>query len=260
MKTLLLGMGNPILSDDAIGVRLAKDLKAALQAGGAVPWGSSADFPVCRIAGFPTCEAPPSQEHFSRSHGLPTGKSALRQAGKPALRSTLDVIEECSVGGLNLLDLLRGYERVIVLDSLQTSDATPGAWHRFTAEALRETVHLTNIHDANFATALGLGRRLGLPLPEDREIHIFAVEIEDNRTFSERMTPALERAYPTVRAAVFKALHALLLGAPLVSRGANHRRLDASLGRGRPGTRPPLRAATGANTGRRTTRNCCSAP
>jgi hydrogenase maturation protease len=159
MKTRLLGMGSPILSDDAIGVRLATDLKAA----------------------------------------LPTPR-----------RSRLDIIEECSVGGINLLDLLSGYERVIVLDSIQTSGGTPGAWHRFTADALRETVHLTNIHDANFATVLELGRRLHLPVPDDAEIHIFAVEIEDNRTFSERMTPALEQAYPRLRTAIFHELSELL--------------------------------------------------
>ena len=157
MRTLLLGMGNPILSDDAIGVRLAADFKAA-------------------------------------SEPLPE----------------LDIIEECSVGGLNLLEVLRGYQRAIVLDSLQTSKGTPGAWHRFTAEALRETIHLTNIHDANFATALELGRRIGLPLADDAEIHIFAIEIQDNHTFSERMTPALERAYPRLRTAIFKEVRELV--------------------------------------------------
>lgn len=157
MRTLLLGMGNPILSDDAIGVRLAADFKAA-------------------------------------SEPLPE----------------LDIMEECSVGGLNLLEVLRGYQRAIVLDSLQTSKGTPGAWHRFTAEALRETIHLTNIHDANFATALELGRRIGLPLADDAEIHIFAVEIQDNHTFSERMTPALERAYPRLRTAIFKEVRELV--------------------------------------------------
>ncbi len=30
MKTILLGMGNPILCDDAVGVRLAQDFKGKL--------------------------------------------------------------------------------------------------------------------------------------------------------------------------------------------------------------------------------------
>jgi Ni,Fe-hydrogenase maturation factor len=31
MRTLILGMGNPILSDDAIGIRLARELRAQLK-------------------------------------------------------------------------------------------------------------------------------------------------------------------------------------------------------------------------------------
>lgn len=186
MNLLLLGMGNPILSDDAIGVRLAADCRTSLS--------NERSEPRESFVG-------PTYRANSPHQGLPT--FASRQA-------RLDIVQECSVGGINLIDVLRGYDRVVVFDSLQTSDSRPGAWHRFTAEALRDTVHLTNIHDANFATALAFGRRLGLPLPEDSEIHIFAVEIQDNRTFSERMTPALEQAYPQLRAGIFRELRELL--------------------------------------------------
>jgi hydrogenase maturation protease len=157
MKTLLLGMGNPILSDDAVGVRLAADLGRALEA-----------------------------------------------------RPDLEVVEDCGVGGLNLLEVLSGYERAIVLDSVRTEGGTPGAWYRFDGRALRHTIHLTNIHDANFATVLELGRRLDLPLPEPSEVHVFAVEVEDTVTFSERMTPALEAAFPSCAAAIRREVEALL--------------------------------------------------
>ena len=50
---------------------------------------------------------------------------------------------------------------------------TPGTWYRFDAGALRETMNLTNVHDTNFATALELGRRLGMRVPaDDREPHL----------------------------------------------------------------------------------------
>lgn len=161
MRTLLVGMGNPYLSDDAVGVRLARHL-------------------------------------------------APRLAGRPGL----DVVEECSVGGLDLLDILNGYDRAVVLDSLRTTGGTAGDWHQFDAEALRETVHLAGIHDANFATALDLGRRLGMPLPGSRDIHVFAVEVEDGLTFSERMSPALERRFPSCAAAILEQVRALLDGEP----------------------------------------------
>jgi hydrogenase maturation protease len=114
------------------------------------------------------------------------------------------------VGGLNLLDLLEGYGRLIVVDSIKTRGGIPGSWYRFTAERLRETMNLTNVHDTNFATTLELGRRLGMALPPDSENHIFAVEILDNLIFSERMTDELEKAYPVYSEEIFRELRLLV--------------------------------------------------
>ena len=148
-RTVILGMGNPILSDDAVGIQLASALKPQLE-------------------------------------GIPG----------------VDVVEECCVGGLNLLDAIEGYDRLIALDSIKTIGGVPGAWYAFDATALRETMNLRNVHDANFATALALGRHLGMHLPEDRRCHVVAVEIADNMTFSESLSPALEAALPRIVADV----------------------------------------------------------
>jgi hypothetical protein len=86
-----------------------------------------------------------------------------------------------------------------------------------TGESFRETMNLTNVHDANFTTALELGRRMGTRVPAPAEVHIFAVEIADNMTFSESMTPELEAAYPAICAEI--AGRALALLPP----PANHR-------------------------------------
>ncbi len=145
MHTKIVGMGNPIITDDAIGVRLVRGLHERLGEIEGVIW-----------------------------------------------------IEECSVGGLNLLDVVGDCDRLIVVDSLKTRGAGPGDWHRFTAVDLRPTLNLSSVHDANFATALALGRRLGIPLPRDEEIHIFGVEIIDNTSFGEQMTPELEQRFPAL--------------------------------------------------------------
>jgi hypothetical protein len=57
-------------------------------------------------------------------------------------------------------------------------------------------MNLSNVHDANFATALELGRRLGMAVPAAPACHLFAVEVVDNLTFDAAMSPELERAYP----------------------------------------------------------------
>lgn len=163
-KTLLLGIGNPILADDGVGLRLAADAKTRLGA----------------VLG-------------------------------------LDVIDDCTVGGLNLLDVVAGYDRLIVLDSIKTGGGVPGAWYRFTGDALRETMNLRNVHDANFATALELGRRLGMRVPAEDERHIFAVEVADNLTFSTSLSPELEEAYPEYAAEIIAEIRALL-SAPLGDR------------------------------------------
>jgi hydrogenase maturation protease len=150
-------MGNPILRDDAVGIRLATEIGERL---GPVP--------------------------------------------------DVDVVAECSVSGLELLPLIAGYARLVVFDSIKTQDGTPGTWYRFTAADMRPTVNLTNVHDTNFATALELGRRLGMDVPLPEATHIFAVEIVDNTTFDEQMTPVLERAYPECANAIFAEVKALL--------------------------------------------------
>lgn len=157
MKTLLLGMGDPILRDDAVGCRLAADVAQRLG----------------EMAG-------------------------------------LDVVAECSAGGLELLPVLEGYDQLVVFDSIKTRGGVPGTWHRFTAADLRQTMNLSNVHDANFATALELGRRLGHRVPRAEASHIFAVEILDNTTFDERMSPPLEHAYERCVTAILPQVEALV--------------------------------------------------
>ena len=157
MKTIVLGMGNPILCDDAIGIRLACDFQA----------------------------------HAKDLPGV-------------------DYVVDCSVGGLNLLDLVTGYDRLVVFDSIRGGGGPPGSWYAMTGESFRETMNLTNVHDANFTIALELGRQMGAHLPRPEDVHIFAVEIVDNLTFSESLTPEMEAAYPTLRTQIVREALALL--------------------------------------------------
>ena len=139
MKTLVLGMGNPILSDDGVGLRIAAELEGRVD----------------------------------------------RQEV---------TVAETSLAGLGLLDLLTGYDRAIVIDAIQTVGGEAGQVYRFTPEALQVTRHAGTTHDVDFATALELGKVLGLDMPQ--QIIIYAVEVRDVSSFSEECSPEVKRAIP----------------------------------------------------------------
>lgn len=113
-------------------------------------------------------------------------------------------IKEASVSGLDILDILSGYDRAIIIDAVRTSGGTAGQIHRLDPSAFQATRHSVNPHSADLATSLELGRRLGLPLPED--IVIFGVEVADTDTFSEECTAPVTSSIPVCASMVVKEL------------------------------------------------------
>jgi len=103
---------------------------------------------------------------------------------------------EASVGGLRLLDVIAGYERVVLVDAIQTRDGRAGDIHRLHPNDLRASLHSGSTHDLSLTGALALGRGLGLTLPGDEAITILAIEVEDVLTFGEACTPAVAAAIP----------------------------------------------------------------
>ncbi len=150
MKTLILGLGNPILSDDGVGLCVARALKSLV--------------------------AP-----------------------------DITVMED-SLAGLDFLDVLAGYKRVIIVDAIQTKAGRVGQIYRLKPETFATTRHAANPHDVNLATALEHGKQLGLALPD--QIIIFGIEVEDVTTFSEDCTPAVKAAIPDCVNMVMNELNA----------------------------------------------------
>lgn len=140
MKTLILGLGNPIISDDSVGFKVAEQLEERL-----------------------------------------CGRNDV-------------VVSATSLSGLNLLDATAGYERVIVVDSIQTQGGRPGAIYRLEPGDFEMARHSATLHDVGLLSALELGRRLGLHMP--REVILFAIEAEDVTSFSEQCTPQVAKAVP----------------------------------------------------------------
>lgn len=147
---MVLGLGNPILSDDAVGIRVVEELEGKVD------------------------------------------------------RQEVTLIET-SVAGLGLLDLLTGYDRAIIIDAIQTVGGQAGQIYRLDPEALDFTRHSASPHDVNLATALELGKRLEMSLPQ--QIVILAIEVADASTFSEECTPEVRRAIPACAAMVIQEIN-----------------------------------------------------
>jgi hydrogenase maturation protease len=141
MKTLVLGMGNAILSDDGVGIRVAHEV--------------------------------------------------VNQLKNPQV-----TVLETSAAGLSLLDSIVGYDKVIIIDAIQTEKGEAGQVYRMSTADFSLAKHFSSPHQINLVTALELGKMLNLAMPE--EITVFAIEAKDITSFSEECTPEVEKAIPEV--------------------------------------------------------------
>ncbi len=148
-STLVLGMGNPILSDDGVGLLVA---------------------------------------------------DRLRESSLP---DSVEVVQS-EVGGLRLLELVRGFTRVIIIDALRSpaeSGRHPGEVYRYEAKDFKGGHRYGSAHSIGLDTALEIGHKLGYDMP--KEVTVFAIEAEDVETFGEELSPpvaaAAERVFALVR-------------------------------------------------------------
>ena len=150
MKTIILGLGNPILCDDSIGIHTIKALENVL--------------------------------------------------------NQLDItIMESNLSGLDLLELMAGYDKAIIIDAIQTKDGKVGQIYRLEPNTFDSLRHFSSPHDMNFSTALCFAKQIGINLPE--QMILFAVEVEDVCTFSEMCTSKVKDAIPILIEMVIQELN-----------------------------------------------------
>jgi len=143
LKTLVLGIANPILGDDSIGFYVTQELASKVK------------------------------------------------------DESVDV-KDTSTHGLNLLELLAGYDRVIIVDAIKTENGEAGQVYKLRPEDFANTVHFaTSLHDTNLATAIEIGKRL-LAEQMPKEIVIFAIEAKQVTKFTEKMTEKVKQTIPKV--------------------------------------------------------------
>jgi hydrogenase maturation protease len=148
MKTMVLGLGNPIFGDDGVGLKIIEILQKQIH-----------DKDI--------------------------------------------TIEGAELAGLDMLEKLSGYDRIIIIDAIQTGGKVGEIFH-LTPEDLKSTIHTGTPHDVNFTTALEFGERIGVKLPS--KIDILAIEIAPNVAFSEELTPAIEKVVPEAVKKVMRLL------------------------------------------------------
>lgn len=140
MKTIVLGVGNPILSDDGVGIHVAQQIK----------------------------------QHVNDPNVT---------------------VEEALTGGMNLLDLILGYDKAIIIDAVKTSDGRNGEVHRYHLSDL-STIHSCNPHDVSLVEALALAKKLGEEhIPH--EIIIIGISMTEMPCeFGEQLSETIAAAVP----------------------------------------------------------------
>jgi hydrogenase maturation protease len=123
MKTLVLGLGNDLLSDDAVGILAVRALK--------------------------------------------------RQIGHHA-----DVVES-DLTGLGLMDILAGYDKVIIIDAVQTTRFRPGTIIDIDPKDL-DTIPNPSPHYTGLPEMIAIAGQLNIDFPG--EIKIMAIEVADHCT------------------------------------------------------------------------------
>lgn len=141
MKTLVLGVGNPILSDDGVGIYVAREL-------------SKRNYPGVWV-------------------------------------------EELAASGLELLDMVLDFDRVIIIDAIQTTGGRPGEVYLLEENDFERSVHGSSPHGINIATALALGRKIA-PERMPKRVVFIAVEAEDLVNVKESLTPKVQAALPGI--------------------------------------------------------------
>jgi hydrogenase maturation protease len=138
-RILVLGLGNDILGDDAIGLLAARRLRAFLPA-------------------------------------------------------SVDV-RESGGGGLDLLDILEGCGRALILDAIATGEHPPGSVLEFSAADFQKVV-APSPHFAGLPELFHMARQLGIPFPET--ISVLACEVADPYQIRAGLSTSADAALPAL--------------------------------------------------------------
>lgn len=122
--------------------------------------------------------------------GIYAAREVGRRTAACGRGEDLDIVES-EVAGFALMELMAGWERVILIDSIQFEGVEPGTVIRLDPGDLHTSLRLRSVHDIDLPTVLELGRRMGLKMP--LRLTIFGIQVEDPLTLGESLTGAARR-------------------------------------------------------------------
>jgi hydrogenase maturation protease len=107
-------------------------------------------------------------------------------------------VRDVNIDGLNLLELIIGYDRLIVIDAVLAEGGKIGEIYRFRPSSLYEPSRSAiSPHHFNLATTVEIGKKL-FPDMMPEEVIAFAIGTEEPATVTEEMTAPVEKAIPVV--------------------------------------------------------------
>ena len=115
-------------------------------------------------------------------------------------------VDCASLGGLSLMERMLGYDRVILVDSMETGGNTVGSVRAFPLAALENPRlgHSASTHDTSLMTALQTAQTMGMDVPS--RVHVVAIEAKNVFDFSEKLSPEVEKAIPIATQKVLQLL------------------------------------------------------
>ncbi len=137
-KTLILGLGNILLSDEGLGVHIVNRI---LESGIVIP-------------------------------------------------GDVEIIDG-GTAGFDLLELMMGRKKIIVVDALRVDDA-PGSIYRFPPEQIASSRNAMSLHEIGIRELISTLRMLG----HDPEIEIIGIVPSDVSTFNTYLSAAVENSMP----------------------------------------------------------------
>jgi len=103
--------------------------------------------------------------------------------------------------GFDLLPLMKGKKKIIIVDALKTGDA-PGSLYRFTPEHIVSSGPGLSLHDVGIGEVLRALKLMG----EDPEIHIIGIVPEDITTTDIGISSVVRQTVPRAIAHILDAV------------------------------------------------------